>query len=261
MNSGNAWRNVPDYTDFAVWDHTGGSYSYTPYRLDVTPYFPITLLGVKDGRTQVLQLPTDGSGLLAPALRDQNQGVLYFPETGHNLRSIFADYWSSHGGLAQQGYPITEPFEQVSDVDGKVYLTQYFERAVFELHPENQPPYNVLLSLLGTQAYKQKYGPSGAPNQRASSDNPLYFPQTGHTIGGRFRQYWEQHGGLAQQGYPISDQFQEVSAVDGKTYTVQCFERAVFEYHPENAGTAYDVLLSPLGVAKSKELLQPVPPR
>ena len=28
---------------------------------------------------------------------------------------------------------------------------------------------------------------------------------------------------------------------------MQYFERAVFEYHPENAGTQYDVLLSHLG--------------
>ncbi|HYP39685.1 MAG TPA: hypothetical protein VEX13_04925 [Chloroflexia bacterium] len=210
---------------------------------------------------RVMQLPVDGSGLLAAALPDRNPGVLYFPETGHNVRGAFADYWASHGGLAQQGYPLTEPFEQVSDVDGRVYLTQYFERAVFELHPENRPPFNVLLSLLGTEAYKQKYGPSGAPNQHVSDDNPLYFPETGNTMGGRFRRYWEEHGGLAQQGYPISNEFQEVSAIDGKRYTVQYFERAVFEYHPENAGTPYEVLLSPLGVAKAKEFLQQVPPR
>jgi erythromycin esterase len=35
--------------------------------------------------------------------------------------------------------------------------------------------------------------------------------------------------------------------MDGKTYTVQYFERAVFEHHPENAGTPYEVLLSQLG--------------
>ena len=34
----------------------------------------------------------------------------------------------------------------MSDLDGKSYTVQYFERAVFELHPENQPPFNVLLS-------------------------------------------------------------------------------------------------------------------
>jgi len=35
---------------------------------------------------------------------------------------------------------------------------QYFERAVFEAHPENAPPYDVLLSQLGTFRYQQKQG-------------------------------------------------------------------------------------------------------
>jgi predicted metalloprotease len=52
---------------------------------------------------------------------------------------------------------------------------------------------------------------------------------------------------LAQQGYPISDEFTEVSDLDGQPYRVQYFERAVFEYHPENTGTPHDVLLSQLG--------------
>src|SRR5262249_10555712 len=121
---------------------------------------------------------------------------------------------------------------------------------VFEQHPENQPPNDVLLSLLGTFVYKQKY-PNGAPGQQAGTTNPYLFPQTGKTIAGRFRQYWEQNGGLAQQGYPISNEFQEKSDVDGKTYTVQYFERAVFEYHPENQ-TPYDVLLSQLGTFSYK---------
>jgi hypothetical protein len=58
---------------------------------------------------------------------------------------------------------------------------------------------------------------------------------------------------LAQQGYPISDEFTEISDLNGQPYTVQYFERAVFEYHPENAGTAYDVLLSQLGTFRYKE--------
>lgn len=74
-----------------------------------------------------------------------------------------------------------------------------------------------------------------------------YFPETKHTVQGKFWQYWQSHGGLAQQGYPISDEFQERSDLNGKTYTVQYFERAVFEFHPENAGTQYEVLLSQLG--------------
>ena len=68
----------------------------------------------------------------------------------------FLDYWEQHGGLAQQGYPISDEFQEKSDLDGKTYTVQYFERAVFELHPENQAPYDVLLSQLGTSEYKAK---------------------------------------------------------------------------------------------------------
>jgi hypothetical protein len=171
----------------------------------------------------------------------------YFPETGHTVKGLFLAYWNTHGGLAQQGYPISEEIQEQSDTDGKVYTMQYFERAVFEAHPENQPPYNVLLSLLGVFYYNEKYG-GNAPNQHTSTDNPRKFSETGKTIGGAFRRYWETHGGLPQQGYPISDEFQEVSQTNGKTYTVQYFQRAVFELHPEYAGTPSEVLLSLLGV-------------
>jgi arabinogalactan oligomer/maltooligosaccharide transport system substrate-binding protein len=168
-----------------------------------------------------------------------------FPETGKTVQGKFLAYLRANGGLAQQGFPISNELMDTSDTDGKIYTMQYFERAVFELHPENQPPNDVLLSLLGNFQYKALY-PNGAPNQKASTVNATRFPQTGKTLGGRFREYWEANGGLRQQGYPISDEFQEKSALDGKTYTVQYFERAVFELHPENQAP-YDVLLSQLG--------------
>jgi hypothetical protein len=36
----------------------------------------------------------------------------YFHETGHNVGEPFWTYWWSRGGLAQFGYPLTEPFTQ-----------------------------------------------------------------------------------------------------------------------------------------------------
>jgi hypothetical protein len=39
----------------------------------------------------------------------------------------------------------------------------------------------------------------------------------------------------------------ETNPTDGKQYLTQHFERARLEYHPENAGTPYDVLLGLLG--------------
>src|SRR3954466_11561297 len=56
----------------------------------------------------------------------------------------------------QQGYPISEEFTEVSALDGKPYTVQYFERAVFEMHPENKAPYDVLLSQLGTFQFQTK---------------------------------------------------------------------------------------------------------
>ncbi len=169
-----------------------------------------------------------------------------FTQTGHQVCGKFLTYWNAHGGLAQQGYPLTEAANEVSPVNGKTYLTQYFERAVFEEHPENQAPYDVLLSLLGSLRYQQIHS-AGAPGQTVNTQpGATKFAETGHTVGGKFLDYWKSHGGLAQQGYPISDEFQEVSSVDGKPYKVQYFERAVFEEHPGNAAPN-DVLLSLLG--------------
>jgi phosphate binding protein len=170
-----------------------------------------------------------------------------FSQTGHQICGRFLEYWNENGGLAQQGYPLTNEAEEVSSTDGKTYTVQYFERSVFEAHPQNDEPYDVLLQLLGNFEYRRRYGADGAQDQTVSTDNALEFDATGKSVGGKFREYWEANGGLAQQGYPISDEFEERSNLDGKTYTVQYFERAVFELHPENAGSPYDVLLSQLG--------------
>jgi plastocyanin len=176
-----------------------------------------------------------------------------FRETGKTVQGKFLKHWNANGGLAQQGFPISEEVQERSDTDGKLYTVQYFERTVFEFHPENRAPNDVLLSLLGVFEYRRRYGAPGAPAQVASTSNPRRFAETGKTIGGAFRAYWERNGGLAQQGFPISEEFKERSTLDGKEYRVQYFQRAVFEYHPENAGKSGEVLLSQLGTFRSRE--------
>ncbi len=195
-----------------------------------------------------------------PSITLPGIGSRTFPETGHTLSGIFLDYWNNHGGLLQQGYPISDLFNEVSDLDGKPYTVQYFERAVFEYHPEYvDTPYEVLLSQLGTFRYKEQYL-QGAPGQTPNtSEGSVLFPQTGKRLGGTFLQYWQQHGGLTQLGYPISDEFTEISDLDGKPYPVQYFERAVLELHPELSGTPYEVLLSQLGTFRYHQLYPLVP--
>lgn len=70
------------------------------------------------------------------------------------------------------------------------------------------------------------------PTGLAADDTCQTFTETGHAVCGDFLVYWQSHGGVAQQGFPISDVFEEKSDTDGKTYKVQYFERAVFEAHP-----------------------------
>ena len=115
-------------------------------------------------------------------------GCRTFPETRKTVCGRFLQYWQANGGLAQQGYPISDEFVEVSDLDRKPYTVQYFERAVFEKHPENQPPYDVLLSQLGTFRYREKYRgvePGQAtpvPNPPTPTPTPAPAPIRGQVI-------------------------------------------------------------------------------
>jgi len=89
------------------------------------------------------------------------------------------------------------------------------------------------------------------PRTIAAQNDCQTFPETGKSVCGIFLRYWKANGGLAQQGFPISDVFREQSS-NGQTYDTQYFERAVFERHPENAGTRFEVLLALVGSERLK---------
>jgi spore germination protein len=99
-----------------------------------------------------------------------------------------------------------------------------------------------------------------------STPERRYFPETGHSLSHGFKAFWERSGGLPIFGYPLTEEFSEINPDLGKPFTVQYFERQRFEYHPELAGTPYEVQLGRLGVedAKRRGLLghpafQPIP--
>ncbi len=86
----------------------------------------------------------------------------YFAETGFAVPQVFLDYWSSYGldlgddgisfreSLALFGYPISQA-EMETNSSGDTVLTQWFERARFEHHPDNAEEHQVLLGLLGNE--------------------------------------------------------------------------------------------------------------
>lgn len=89
-------------------------------------------------------------------------GCRFFPETQHNVCGDILAAWHASGlefdgkrgkseaeNLALFGLPLSDL--QTESIQGRDYQVQWFERARFEMHPENAPPYNVLLGLLGNE--------------------------------------------------------------------------------------------------------------
>ena len=186
--------------------------------------------------------PTKPILLTDPVPDPKQEGVRWFSATGHTLRGEFLDYWTRYGGLEQFGYPLTEEFFEEVGPENKQYRVQYFERNRFEHHPENAgTPHVVLLGTLGREFRQQE------PPAQPLPAPAVYFRETGHNLSGVFKGYWDTHGGLFVHGFPITEEVEERSSTDGKVYRVQYFERSRFEYHPENRGTKYEVLLGLLG--------------
>ncbi|HMP41909.1 MAG TPA: hypothetical protein PKA05_16130, partial [Roseiflexaceae bacterium] len=110
---------------------------------------------------------------------DAQAGCRFFSETGHNVCGNILTAWRASGleidgrpgkteseSLALFGLPLSDIVTETLS-DGKQYQVQWFERARFELHPENQPPYNVLLGLLGNEVR------DGAAKPPANAETPL----------------------------------------------------------------------------------------
>jgi hypothetical protein len=179
----------------------------------------------------------------ARAHHDVGPDRVYFPQTGHHLQYAFLEYWRHNGAIHVFGYPITGEFEQ----DGMT--VQYFERAIFEWHPDNPPEHRVLLRRLGAEARDDRGLASHEAFQSRGEDSGAqgrYFPQTGHYVANAFLDYWQNRGGLYIFGYPLSGEFVQ------DDLTVQYFERAILEWHPDNPAN-WNVLQERLGAQAAQE--------
>ncbi len=85
-----------------------------------------------------------------------------------------------------------------------------------------------------------------------------YYGDTGHYLFGQFRDYWNGNGGIDRFGYPITKVFNAKSE-NGQTYPTQYLQRAVFEEHPENAGTPFEVLGQRLAALQSADRIKTDP--
>jgi hypothetical protein len=178
---------------------------------------------------------------------------LCFPEAGpditHCIDGRIREFWEQQGGLPVFGYPISPAIQQQSEA-GPITV-QWFERNRLELHPQNAPPYDVLLGRLGADALQeQDQLPAVSEEPR---DGCRYFAATGRNVCQPFLQAWQSYGlelgdpGISEAeslglfGLPLTPP-QTMVLSDGQPRTVQWFERARFEDHGQQG-----VLLGLLG--------------
>jgi hypothetical protein len=160
------------------------------------------------------------------------------------LQGGFADFWQVHNGALLFGEPLTEE----SRAGG--VMVQYLERARLEWHPDYPAGQQITLGRLGADLLgARRFAPIAAFPSNAGH---RYFAATGHSVQGDILQFWQAQGGLAIFGYPLSEELTE----DGRT--VQYFERARLEHHPE-LGKEYRVLPSPVGALALRAQGQAVP--
>jgi hypothetical protein len=180
----------------------------------------------------------------APAPAQPTANARCFEETGYCIDGRIREYWEQNGGLPVFGLPIGP--QQSMNIEGKTVQAQWFERNRLELHPENAPPYDVLLGRLGADRLAQQgYDWQAMPGE-TPQEGCRFFEETGRNVCGDILAAWRANGleldgqrgfnaneNLALFGLPLTGMVRETMS-DGRELQVQYFERARFELHPEN---------------------------
>lgn len=181
----------------------------------------------------------------------------FFPATNQSVDETMRPYWDAHGGVAMLGMPVSPSIFEV-----RADPFQYFERAALKFNGYDSDGKPVISSMLvGAEVLDFRYPGEviTATTQPIPGIGSYTFTETGKTVTGIFLSYWRSHGGLAQFGYPLTYPFYERSLSNGKRYIVQYFERARFEYHPEQANPRSQVMLGLVGREAYQQYLNPKP--
>ncbi len=162
------------------------------------------------------------------------------PETGYPVSGDWLNYYRAHGGAEVLGHPLgtVRP-----DPAGGAQYVQYYQRAVFEWHPENPPDHRIQRRLLVNLLYPASQEPAVNANDPRSrpKGEPTYFPDApgrglGHYVADyapdgtaiHFKEFFDRYGGIDTFGFP-----KEEPKVRNGRWT-QRFQGAVLAYYPEN---------------------------
>ena len=214
-------------------------------RIEVHPEYSFpydVLLGLLGKESMPKNLPPEAITPETP----QGETCIWFPITQHNACNQSGDlgfkrYWETHGlefdgkagysfneSLALFGYPLTTPI-MVTNSSGDTVLTQWYERARFEWHPNKLDEFKVLLGRVGSEAYDPA-APTGTKQyhavQQAGWTAPLEVP-IGMTIE-------EAYSGLVSPRFMVYDPTDQSVIVADKNLN------AVFRLRDTNNDGRYD---------------------
>lgn len=125
-------------------------FEWHPENANAAGPHPAVTLGLV-GQERATQLGLSWPRTPAPATPVPITNGFYFSDTGQMLHGPFYEYWANHGGERIFGYALSPAVEMVNPTDGKTYVTQWFQRARMEMHPELPPGERVVLGALGTE--------------------------------------------------------------------------------------------------------------
>jgi hypothetical protein len=120
-------------------------------------------------------------------------------------------------------------------VEGRTLQVQWFERDRIEIQADG----SITTGRLGVDRLNQLGKPWQQGNKITADSGCIAFRETGHQVCGAFARFWQQNGAINRLGLPITPEYTEV--IEGRTLTVQYFERRRFELHGDQ------VLLGLLG--------------
>ena len=162
--------------------------------------------------------------------------ILYYPFSGHRVQGAFLRYYEAHGGHQVLGFPRTEAMQLGNTV------AQFFTNQVLA---SDHIGGVITAQRLGLEAVSNPLLLRRVPRLSNTSWR-TYYPQTGHSVTYRFRQYYLEQGGPGVLGYPITEKVSIGSSL------VQYFENSEFIWHDSAAG-GY-ISLAPLGQVRLAEL-------
>jgi hypothetical protein len=158
----------------------------------------------------------------------------FIPESGHYVKGWFRIAWEEFGGRGTFGLPLGEAFVRPTDQ----MVVQYFEAAMLEYHPDaTSSTYEEItrreraMRLISPVDLGKAYTVGRTfPQREVIPDGGRRFSETGYTIQGEFRRFYEGISGEWRLGAPISEEL--VEEINGVPTRVQYFQKGRLELNP-----------------------------